>query len=247
MSVEKTILPMSNETRGGSQITSVIFDYGLVLVPSPTPEDFLRMAEILGISFEKFYPLWENSRGAYDRGDITPEEYWLNLAAQTNSSLNPEQIEMLRQIEVEIWARPDPEMLAWLSALQTAGFKTALLSNMPLDLIDYISEHFQWMQKFNFKTFSAAVRLIKPDPAIYEYTLRGLGVPAAEALFIDDREPNIRAARTIGMQAIQFRTIAELKNDLQEMRFPIMPTISGLAASAESSAKTPTEEIKFQL
>ena len=47
------------------------------------------------------------------------------------------------------------------------------------------------MEKFSFKTLSAEVGMIKPDPAIYEHTLRGLGVSAAEALFIDDREINI--------------------------------------------------------
>jgi putative hydrolase of the HAD superfamily len=247
MSGEKTLSPLHNEKRDGSSITSVVFDYGQVLVPSPTPEDFRPMAEMLGIGFKEFYPLWENSRNTYDRGDITAEEYWLKLAAQTNVALTPEQIAKLRQIEVDIWARPDPAMLAWLTALQAAGFKTALLSNMPLDLMDYVVKHFQWMQKFSFTTFSAAVRLIKPDPAIYEYTLRGLGVHAPEALFIDDREPNIQAARALGMHAIQFRTIAQLKHELEELRFPTLPAVSDAATSAEITVRPSAEEIKFQL
>jgi putative hydrolase of the HAD superfamily len=242
MSADQT----SQQHRNGSSITSVIFDYGLVLVPSPTAADFGSMAKILGVSFETFYPLWENSRGAYDRGDITAEEYWLEMAAQTHSSLNSQQIETLRQIEVEIWARPDPVMLAWLDALHAGGFKTALLSNMPLDLMYYVEKYFQWMQKFNFKTFSAAARLIKPEPAIYEYTLRGLGVPAGEALFVDDREPNIRAAKALGMHAIQFRTIAELKDDLEKLRFPILPAVSSVAAT-DGSAKSSEPGLKSQL
>ena len=179
---------VSTEDAGGSPIKAVIFDYGQVLVHSPTKEDFQSMADVLGVGFQSFYRLWETSRDAYDRGDVTAEEYWLKLAAQMGASIDRAQIEILRQIEVEIWAHPDQAMLVWLSALQSAGFKTALLSNMPLDLMTYVQENFQWMENFTFKTFSAEVRLIKPDPAIYEHTLRGLGVSAGEALFVDDRE-----------------------------------------------------------
>jgi FMN phosphatase YigB (HAD superfamily) len=65
--------------------------------------------------------------------------------------------------------------------------------------------------------------LIKPDPAIYEHTLKGLDVSAAEALFLDDRIPNVEAARALGIHAIQFRSIAELKADLEALGFPLLP------------------------
>jgi putative hydrolase of the HAD superfamily len=174
--------PVSTERRSDSPITAVILDYGQVLAPSPTAEEFRPMADMFRVGFESFYKLWETSRDTYDRGDVTAEEYWLKLAAQTNTSIDRRQIEILRQVEVEIWAHPDPDMLAWLSALYTAGYKTALLSNMPLDLMTHVRENFRWMGNFTFKTFSAEVRLVKPDPAIYEHTLRGLGVSADEAL-----------------------------------------------------------------
>jgi putative hydrolase of the HAD superfamily len=218
--------PESTERRSDSPITAVILDYGQVLAPSPTAEEFQPMADMFSVGFESFYKLWETSRDTYDRGDITAEEYWLTLAAQTNTSIDRRQIEALRRLEVEIWANPNPYMLDWLSALYSAGFKTALLSNMPLDLMAYVRENFQWMENFTFKTFSAEVKLIKPDPAIYEHTLRGLGVSADEALFVDDRETNIQAARMLGIHAIQFRSMAQLKDDLKTLGFPILPSVA---------------------
>src|SRR5208282_4225886 len=236
--------PVSTERQdGSSNITAVILDYGQVLAHC-TAQDFGRMAEMFNVSFESFYELWEASRGPYDRGDLTAEEYWLKLAAQTNSSINREQIEILRQVEIEIWAHADRDMLDWLSRLHAAGFKTGLLSNMPMDLMTYVLANFQWMENFDFKTFSCAVRWLKPDAAIYEHTLRGLGVAAADALFVDDRESNIQAARTLGMRSIQFRSVAQLKDELEALGFPILPV-------AASSAAGPTEgsaqEIKIQL
>jgi putative hydrolase of the HAD superfamily len=236
-------VPVSTEGPSGAPITAVIFDYGLVLVPGPTAEQFRPMAEMFHLDFDSFYKLWEGSRNIYDRGDITAEEYWLKLAAQTNTSLDHRQIEILREVEVEIWAHPDPAMLAWLSALHSSGFKTALLSNMPLDLMHYVLANFEWMKNFTFKTFSADVRLIKPDPAIYEHTLRGLGLSASEALFVDDRWPNIKAARKLGIHGIQFRSLAQLRDELEDLSFPLLPADSDATAAADPSS----QEIKFQL
>jgi len=230
-----------DERRSGfPSISAVILDYGQVLVRSPTAQEFGRMAEMFSVGYELFYQLWEASRGEYDRGDLTAEEYWLKLAAETNTSLDAQQIEILREVEVEIWAHPDPAMLDWVSQLHAAGIKTGLLSNMPWDLVTHVRTNCRWMQNFTFKTLSAEVRLIKPDPAIYQHTLDGLGVSASEALFVDDRENNIQAARVLGMHAIQFRSIAGLKRELKELGFPILPAVAE-PSSANSDTTSPAD------
>jgi putative hydrolase of the HAD superfamily len=240
---------MSTQRNDCRNIKAVILDYGLVLARCPTREEFGRMAQIFDVSFELFYQLWETSRDLYDRGDLTAEEYWLKLAAHTDTPIDSAQIGFLRRVEVEIWSHPNPDMLDWVSKLRTSGIETALLSNMPLDLAAHVRTNCRWMENFTFKTLSAEVRLIKPDPAIYEHTLRGLGVAATEALFIDDREPNIRAAQTLGIHALQFSSVARLKNDLAVLGFPILPTVaeSSLASSEESREERPGQGIKFQL
>lgn len=214
------------ERKAPPSIKAVILDYGKVLVRSPTAEEFGPMAEILNVDFAVFYKLWEASRGAYDRSDFTAEEYWLKLAAQCNTSIDYKQIELLRRLEVEIWVHADPAMLDWLSQLQSAGIKTALLSNMPTDLMTHVLANLQWMKQFTFRTFSAAVRLIKPDPAIYRHTLEGLGVAAPEALFVDDRENNVQAALALGMNAIQFHSIEQLRRDLEKWGFSVLPAVA---------------------
>jgi putative hydrolase of the HAD superfamily len=221
---------------GSRNISAVILDYGQVLVRCPTPEEFGRMAEMFNVSFELFLELWEASRGPYDRGDLTAEEYWLKLAAQTNSLIDSKQIEILREVEVEMWAHPNPGMFEWVSQMRAAGIKTGLLSNMPWDLVNHVRKNCEWMENFTFKTLSAEVNLIKPDPAIYQHTLHGLGVPAEEALFVDDREPNIHTARALGMHAIQFQSVAQLRDDLEAFGFPLLPESAGSQTSVSSAA-----------
>jgi putative hydrolase of the HAD superfamily len=231
---------------GSPAVSAVILDYGQVLARCPTAEDFGRMAEMFNVSFESFCELWEASRGPYDRGDFTAEEYWLGLAAQADSSIDGEQIELLRKVEVEIWAHPNPGMFEWVSKLRAAGFRTGLLSNMPWDLVNHVRSSCRWMDSFSFTTLSAEVGMIKPDSAIYEHTLRGLGVSATGTLFIDDREPNIRAARALGMRAIQFQSIEQLKRELEAISFPVLPAIAAsVATGPENPIDRPDQEAKF--
>jgi len=214
-----------------SNLKAVILDYGEVLCIRPTADEFRRLADIFALDLDSFRKLWEASRDAIDRGDLTPEAYWLNFAQRTRTKLGPKHIENLSAWEIEMWSNANPVMVDWLLDMSRAGIKTALLSNMPADLAEHVQTKFEWMRNFTFKTFSAHVRLVKPDPAIYQHTLRGLGVKASETVFVDDRETNIGAARALGIHAIQFQSIEQLRNDLEVMGFPVLPSLASAPKS----------------
>ena len=72
-----------------------------------------------------------------------------------------------------MWARINPTMVDWLKRLHSSGIKTGLLSNMPHDMIRYARQKFAWLENFDHQTFSAEVRLTKPDAAIYRHSLGG--------------------------------------------------------------------------
>jgi putative hydrolase of the HAD superfamily len=181
------------------------------------------MAKVFHLDPERFWPLWQRNREAFDRGDLSSESYWRALAADANTQLTPAQLEDVRRSDLEMFARIDQTMVEWLRQLSKAGMKTALLSNMHPEMITYSRERFDWLAAFSFLTFSADVRLTKPDPAIYRYTLDALGVEPAQALFIDDLERNIQAARELGITALRFQSVAQLRTDLEALGFPLLP------------------------
>ena len=53
--------------------------------------------------------------------------------------------------------------------------------------------------------------VLKPDPAIYRHVLDDLGISAAEAVFIDDREPNVRGAESVGITGHLFTGVVPLR------------------------------------
>jgi putative hydrolase of the HAD superfamily len=208
---------------GAAKITAVILDYGEVLSHPPTAEEWGRMASLFCVEREQFRPLWDRNRLAYDRGDLSLEAYWAKLAEDAGTRLEPEQLKKVCQWDLEMWAHVDPIMLEWLKQMRSSGVKTGLLSNMPVDMIRYARQQFSWLNLFDHQTFSAEVKLIKPDPAIYRHSLAGLGVQASEALFVDDKAINIEAANAVGMFAIQFRSTVQLRDDLAKLGFPVLP------------------------
>jgi putative hydrolase of the HAD superfamily len=206
-----------------SKIKAVILDYGEVLCYPPTAEEMGRMAAPFGMDPVPFRKLWDRDRLQYDRGDLSPEAYWSGVAKDTGAQLTPERVAQLRQWDLEMWGHDNPTMVAWLRQMHSSGVKTGLLSNMPHEMVRYVRQKFAWLDQFDHLTFSAEVSLIKPDAAIYEHSLRGVGVPASEALFVDDKEPNVQGARAVGIRAIRFRSVEQLTGDLKELGFPILP------------------------
>ena len=64
---------------------------------------------------------------------------------------------------------------------------------------------------------SARVGLAKPDPRIYRLAADLAGVRPERCLFVDDTEENVEAASALGMQAVHFRTPADLERALQPL------------------------------
>jgi FMN phosphatase YigB (HAD superfamily) len=97
-----------------------------------------------------------------------------------------------------------------------------------MEMVLHVRRSFQWLDRVNCTIFSAEVRLIKPDPAIYQHCLHCLSVAPSDCLFIDDREINIAAARVMGVHAIQFQSLIQLRSDLEQMGFHTLPPMSGV-------------------
>ena len=206
-----------------SGIEAVILDYGEVLCHLPTAENIDFLSRTFQMDPQSFLPIYLKTRGPYDRGDVHPAEYWQNFAVQAGVAVDVPTIERLRQVDNEMWSRPNEPMVRWLQKIHDAGFKTAILSNMPTDMADHVRQTFPWLSEFDHHIFSAEVRAIKPDRAIYEHTMKVLGVEPREAIFIDDREENLTEARAIGIQTIRYQSVERLRQDLQSIGFPILP------------------------
>lgn len=189
---------------------AVIFDYGNVLSQSQPASDVQALAAILDLPLPQFIASYWQFRGAYDDAALDPTAYWQAVASRW---LSRAQISSLIDIDSRSWSYPAPVMPQWARDLRAAGFRTALLSNMPAAIRDYILGC-PWLPDFDVRVFSCEFGRSKPAPGIYEHCLKQLGLAPSEALFLDDREPNIRGAEALGLHAILFCDAASASREI---------------------------------
>lgn len=194
----------------------MIFDYGMVLSGPPDPKAHAELMRITGLPAEQLDPLYWADRLAFDEGKLTGEAYWRGILHQAGLTLPPSAVEELIHWDARMWMTLNPPMLAWAAALQARGLLTAVLSNIGDTTQQAMERELKWLTRFDVLVWSYQLRMAKPDPAIYRYALNKLGTQPAETLFIDDREVNVEAAAALGMQALLFTTVDQLRADLIE-------------------------------
>ena len=185
-------------------VKAVLFDYGMVLSGPPDPSAWERMRTVTGLSEDLFHSGYWAHRHAYDRGDLNAQAFWSKAASASNTLLTPNQLASLIAADIDYWSTLNPPMLAWVERLQRAGVPTGILSNMPDPMETGLRARYAWIEAFDHHTWSHALNLAKPEPAIYLHAAQGLGVEPANILFLDDKAENIEAALTAGMQAMQY-------------------------------------------
>ena len=213
-------------------VKAVLFDYGMVLSGPPDPAAWARMRTITGLSEELLHREYWAHRHAYDRNDLNGETYWHKAAAGAGITLTPTQHKQLIATDTDFWSQLNPPMIDWAQHLQRAGIRIGILSNMPDAMAaGLVAKHGGWINKFDHHTWSYALNLAKPEPAIYHHAAEGLRTPPANILFIDDRADNIAAAIATGMQAIQYTDHSTFLREMQARGLTHLLQLQGSAAS----------------
>ncbi|MGD0435406.1 MAG: HAD family phosphatase [Bryobacteraceae bacterium] len=195
---------------------AVILDYGNVLSRPQPQTEVERMAAVLEFPTDRFRESYWRYRVVYDEAALEPAAYWQAVAGRP---IPDAELEGLIEIDCASWAHPAPSVPEWARRLRQAGFQAALLSNMPVPVRDYI-QTCDWLPRFDHRTFSCDLGISRPSPGMYRHSLDGLGVEPNQALFLDDRPENVRAAEAMGIHAVLFTTADEVAAEL-EHRFDI--------------------------
>ncbi len=202
---------------------TVIFDYGRVLSHAPTLGEIYEFAALVGVNEPPFFQLYSDTRDEYDCGLFDCHQHWQRFADAAGISLSATQIANIIEFENLMWLRVNPEALELAREIKSHGVRTAILSNIPPDLLGEMRRSFPWLDEFEVKIWSCEHGITKPDPAIYKVCLEALGCEPQRALFFDDRRRNVEGARRAGMQAHVFESV-------QQARKVVMESLSALSS-----------------
>ena len=91
-----------------------------------------------------------------------------------------------------------------LAQLKSRGVPVFSLTNFGVETLNIAKREYPFLNTFDHEFVSGALRVMKPDPAIYEAVERGTGLAGADLIFADDKPENIEAARARGWQVHLF-------------------------------------------
>ena len=182
-------------------IKAVIFDFGGVI----GLEGYWTWIEQTLPDYSKEY--FSKLADDVDRGDITEENFVGILAEKTLKTKNQVRDEVFDSVRI------DTVLLELISGLRKE-YKTGLLTNFVNEWMLKILETHALNRYFDSIVISSQERLIKPDPRIFHKMLVSLSVRPHEAVFVDDREPNIKGANDLGMKGLLYLNADKLRADL---------------------------------
>jgi putative hydrolase of the HAD superfamily len=110
-----------------------------------------------------------------------------------------------------------PDTLAFMRRLHARPVPLYCLSNMAQSTYEYLRGRFDYWQMFRGVVISGALRIIKPEPAIFEHLLATHDLNAAETVFIDDSAKNVEGARACGLHAVLFKDAAQCERELSTL------------------------------
>ncbi|MBD2101435.1 HAD family phosphatase [Leptolyngbya sp. FACHB-261] len=170
----------------------------------------------LGVSFQELLALKHPTIWVeFERGLRSEAEFLANF-------FHPESGRTLDAPEALVTAYTDafdfmPGMESLLTELVDQGYPLWVLSNYP-NWYEIARRKLKLDRFFEKYVVSCDIRHRKPEPAAFQAVLDLANRPAAQCIFVDDRQVNVDAAEQLGFQALLYRDTAELRRDLEQLR-----------------------------
>jgi len=180
---------------------AVIFDIGNVLI---------------GWHPERFYDrvIGEDCRRAlFDAVDLHDMNERVDLGEDFTRTVydmadrNPDfrdEIRMWHDRWLELAQPLIPHSLQLMRALQAKGTPVFALTNFGVGSFELAASHYGFLRDFDRSYVSGHLKVMKPDPRIYEIVEEDCGLPPECLLFTDDRADNVAAAGARGWQTHHF-------------------------------------------
>ena len=193
-------------------VTALFWDVGGVLLSNGWDRpDRAKAVKKFGLDWEEFEDRHELASPAFEIGQITLDAYLQRTVFYRKRDFTREEFTDF----IFSQSRELPESRAVLRDVAATGkYLLAAVNNEGLELNEHRIRQFQLRREFKAFFSSCYLGIRKPDEGIYRLALEVTQCQPEECLFIDDRELNLECAVQLRMRTIQFRSAAQLRQEL---------------------------------
>lgn len=182
-------------------IQAVLFDADGVL-QNPVEGGREKLASLCGVDArrEEFVRDFLSAEMPCLRGDADMADTIAEVLKKWDS---PYSVEHAIETHTKIVAM-NPESLEVVHALRKSGVPAYLATNQHEYRARYMSEVFGYGDIFDGEFYSCRLGTKKPEPDYFHAVLESLPYPPERLLFIDDRNQNVAAARSVGINGVEY-------------------------------------------
>lgn len=192
-------------------IKTIFFDIGGVLLnihPERTIKQLSDVTKITEQEIKAAFP--EEAHHRYERGEISDSEFFKVVKRELPISNNLTEEQFWKAWSLLVGE--ETEVVKIMNNLTTKHPVWLLSNTNPYHILE--EERFKLFDKITGGIYSFEVGSRKPEEDIYIKALEIAGVTAEKSLFIDDLIENVEMARSLNMNAIQFKSVNDLNEQL---------------------------------
>jgi putative hydrolase of the HAD superfamily len=191
-----------------SQITTIFFDVGDVLIADCIGLKFTALAKKYHISLDALLALRKAYRKEADLGHISDPEFWQKVLQACGITAQPE------DWDLEPYYQEVPGTRDLVNKLLQLGYRLAIITDDSREMALARQHRYRYFGVFEKVIVSSHFGMVKPDEQIYRLALSAMGVAPEQSLFIDNLQVNLDGARQIGMQTVLFTDADALQRSL---------------------------------
>jgi putative hydrolase of the HAD superfamily len=200
-------------------IKNIIFDFGGVYLDLKGKHTGIpaMLAQALNIPEKAASRIWQENKESVLIGKQAPRQFLQNIKEKL-------ELEIDENVAYEIWRKANhiaKEQINWELVNYTTELKKKYKLYMLTDTIDLDNGAGEWIDKITdqfdkiFKSYE--IQLRKPHPDVFFYVLKEINALPKDCLFIDDYIENTDSANNIGIKAIQYKNIKQLKEEIMRI------------------------------
>jgi putative hydrolase of the HAD superfamily len=199
--------------------TTLFFDVGGVLLTNAwDTAERDRVIEAFALDAHDFHTRHGMVKTAFEVGRLSLDSYIDKTVFYSPRPFSREDFKALMLDQSQLLG----ETLEWTRSLAKSGrFRLFTLNNESRELHEYRVRTFGLCSVFQGFLTSCYLGQVKPDEDMYKSALGIAGCGALNSIFVDDRPVNVETAIKLGLRAILFRDLEQLRKELAELGIKI--------------------------
>jgi putative hydrolase of the HAD superfamily len=195
--------------------TTLFFDVGGVLLSNAWDTSARNRAiEIFALDALDFHTRHGMVKTAFETGRLSLDSYINKTVFHTERAFSRDDFKAVIFDQSKVLG----ETLEWTGALAASGrYGMFTLNNESRELHEYRVRTFGLCSIFRSFLTSCYLGQVKPDEDLYRNALGIAGCSAAEGIFVDDRPVNVETATKLGLRAVRFESLPQLRTALDEL------------------------------